>query len=117
MGSGFAGALDSASSVFGGTVSCEVIATYNFLMTSLRLNLPDRLASLLRERAAQRGETIEAFAVGIFVASPLLAEQPQATESDLLEAFLGCGASGDSRDLSVEVLRNELSESQLAKRR
>ena len=83
-------------------------------MTSLLLNLPDRLASLLRERAAERGETVEAFAVEIFDASPLLAEQPPRTESDLLEAFLGCGASGDSRDLSIEELRNELSESQLA---
>ena len=86
-------------------------------MASLVLNLPDRLASRLRERAAQRGESVEALAVGIFDASPLLAEEPPTPATpDLVEAFLGCGGSGDSRDLSIESLRNELSDSQLANR-
>jgi plasmid stability protein len=59
-------------------------------MSSLVLNLPDRLAARLRERAAQRGESVEALAVGIFDASPLLAEEPPTPSTpDLLEAFLG----------------------------
>jgi hypothetical protein len=85
-------------------------------VSALVLNLPDRLTSLLKQEAAQRGETVDAFAESIFDASPLLIEATSNESTDLLEAFLGCGGSGDSRELSIEELRNALSETQLANR-
>jgi hypothetical protein len=82
---------------------------------SMVLNVPDRVAVRLRERAAERGESVEDFAVTIFEGSPLLQEtDPATTVSDgLLESFLGCGASGDKREQSIHDLRDALSESQI----
>jgi hypothetical protein len=63
------------------------------------LSVPDRVAERLRECAAQRGESVEDFAVTVLEGSPLLqATSLSTTLSDgLLESFLGCGASGDKR--------------------
>jgi hypothetical protein len=83
------------------------------------LSVPDRVAERLRERAAQRGESVEDFAVTVLEGSPLLqATSLSTTLSDgLLESFLGCGASGDKREQTIHDLRDALSASQISESR
>lgn len=77
------------------------------------LTVPDRVAARLRVLAASRGETIDAVATELLEASPQFAD-PAPPGVDLLEAFIGCGASGDSTPRTIQQMRRELAARKLA---
>ena len=74
---------------------------------TMTITLPDNMARRIEAVAAARGETVQEFTVEALDASPLLAD-PVVDEVDLLEAFLGCGASGDPRPIDIHEMRDEL---------
>jgi hypothetical protein len=79
------------------------------------LTVPDRVAARLRALAVARGETIDEVATELLEASPQLPNPaPPASPVDLLEAFIGCGASGDSTPRSIQEMRRELAARKLA---
>lgn len=75
--------------------------------------VPEEVSGLVESLAVERGFTpaqVLALAVRQF------ADHPATEDDDLLEAFIGCGASGDRRERSIHELRDELSAAQLADR-
>ena len=76
------------------------------------LQLSEKTAARLNSVAAARGVT-PAELVEELVTDALPATDQTASDRDLLEAFIGCGASGDRRDRSIQELRDELSTAQL----
>jgi hypothetical protein len=83
---------------------------------SMFLTVPDRVADRLRLLAIERGTTVSEAATDLLEASPELPPMVIVIEDeDPLEAFLGCGASGDHRARTIHELRDELSAAQLAR--
>jgi hypothetical protein len=84
---------------------------------SMVLTIPDRVADRLRLLAIERGTTVSEAATDLLEASPELPPMVIAVDEDEdpLEAFLGCGASGDHRPRTIHELRDELSAAQLAR--
>ncbi len=69
-------------------------------------NLPEDLAGRLAAEAARRGVSVDD------VAAELLAAQLPA--DDALEAFIGCGASGQAEPFDVQQARQGLAARRLA---
>jgi hypothetical protein len=83
---------------------------------SMVLTVPDRVADRLRLLAIERGTTVSEAATDLLEASPQLPPIVIVIkDEDPLEAFLGCGASGDHRPRTIHELRDELSAAQLAR--
>jgi hypothetical protein len=84
---------------------------------SMVLTVHERLAERLRLLAIERGASVDEVAADLMEASPdlpVLRDVPD-EDADLLEEFLGCGASGDHQPRTIHELRDELSAAQLAR--
>jgi hypothetical protein len=76
------------------------------------ITLEDDAARRARELAAAAGVSTDEVVAQLVLATPSPATTPD-TAGDALDAFLGCGASGDRRDRTIQELRDELSAAQL----
>ena len=74
----------------------------------MTITIPDETARRIEAVAAARGDTIEHVTVEALDASPLLIEPVESGEVDLLEAFIGCGASDGTRPSDIHEMRREL---------
>lgn len=81
----------------------------------MALTVHDALADRLRRLAIERGRSVEEVATDLLEASPELppSTTPREDSEDMLEAFLGCGSSGDHQPRTIHELRDELSAAQL----
>ena len=75
---------------------------------TMTITLPDNMARRIEAVAAARGETIEHVTVEALDASPVLARVADDDETDLLEAFIGCGTSDGSKPFEIHEARREL---------
>lgn len=76
------------------------------------ITLKDDAAVRASELAAAAGMSTDEVVAQLVLATPSPAASPdQAREA--LDAFIGCGASGDRRDRTIQQLRDELSAAQL----
>lgn len=76
------------------------------------LHLPDELAAQLEREAARRGATVEELAVEAL--RRRYGQQPGASDASTLDAFIGCGASGERAPFDIHRARAELSARKLA---
>lgn len=79
------------------------------------IELPDVIAKRVTAAATARGISptdVVSELVTISLTDPVVAS----SEVDPFEAFIGCGASGDRRNLTIHQLRDELSAAHLGER-
>jgi hypothetical protein len=77
---------------------------------SMVVTVPDRVADRLRLLAIERGTTVSEAATDLLEASPELPLIVIAVDEDEdpLEAFFGCGDSGDARQMTIHEMRRDL---------
>jgi hypothetical protein len=76
---------------------------------SMVVTVPDGIAARLRVLAVAPGESIDVVATELLESSPQFPEPgPVVEDVDLLEAFIGCGSSGDSTPWTIHEMRREL---------
>jgi len=83
------------------------------------VTVPDRVAARLRALAAVRGESVDDVATKLIEASlqlPHSAAAPACTDDgeNLLEAFLGCGSSGNTTPATIQEMRRDLAARKVA---
>jgi hypothetical protein len=76
------------------------------------ITLKDDAAVRASELAAAAGVSTDEVVAQLVLAAPLPAGTADPAR-DALEAFIGCGASGDRQDRTIQQLRDELSAAQL----
>jgi plasmid stability protein len=90
---------------------------------SMVVTFPDRVAARLRTLAISRGESVDDIATELIEASLGLPHPPASDAlaavvphdgQDALEAFFGCGDSGDSRPMTIKEMRRDLAARKLA---
>lgn len=79
------------------------------------IDFPEAVASKVRAVASARGISPTEVLSELITLLPDPSEEPT-VEVDWLEAFIGCGASGDRGERTIGQLRNALSAAQLAHR-
>lgn len=82
------------------------------IVMAMVIDFSEAVALKVRAVASARGISPTEVLVELVTTLP----DPPVAEVDWLEAFIGCGASGDTSERSMLQLRDELSAAQLAGR-